>query len=260
MSSVSSLPLIVALIGQAPANADFAAESEARLAYMKKSVLVYDIRPVDDPQFAYKLQPEPVLRFTNPVGRVRDGTVFLWLDGDGRPVVVAQATLNLKGPGCTSSPRSCPAGTCGIEPGTHMDHEDGRSRVRPIPARPATRPDRQRAADAECALTGSSPSTRCSREVVEAAATAPQALHTLRPGGLDVVDGALFCFSPHDRPRGLSDARGAGRKGNSPVWQYASPVVVFPIESLVEGQAYLGAQYRTAPRGADLYPQAVALQ
>ncbi len=99
MSLLLSLPLIFGVIGQAasPPSADFAAGSEARLAYMKKSVLVYDIRPADNPELSYKLQPEPVLRFTNPVGRARDGTVFLWLDGDGRPAVVAQATLNLKG-------------------------------------------------------------------------------------------------------------------------------------------------------------------
>jgi hypothetical protein len=99
MSPVISFPMMLVLIGQAATDtdADFAAASEARLAYMKESVLVYDIRSVDEPNVSYKLQPEPVLRFTNPVGRVRDGTVFLWLDGDGRPAVVAQATLNLKG-------------------------------------------------------------------------------------------------------------------------------------------------------------------
>src|SRR3954447_23343126 len=87
MSAFLGMSLTLALIGQAPAavGEDFAAGSEARLAYMKESVRVYDIRPADDTEIRYRLQAEPVLRFTNPVGRSRDGTVFLWLDGDGRP-------------------------------------------------------------------------------------------------------------------------------------------------------------------------------
>src|SRR5262249_24802969 len=58
------------------------------------SVRTYDIRPADDPEVSFKLRVDPVLRFTNPLGMSRDGTVFLWLDGEGRPRVVAQATLN----------------------------------------------------------------------------------------------------------------------------------------------------------------------
>ena len=99
MSSLLALPLVIVLIGQEPVKdeATFAAEGPARLAIMKKSVLDYDIRPVEGPAAPLKLLPEPVLRFTNPVGRSRDGTVFLWVDPKGRPGAVAQASLNRRG-------------------------------------------------------------------------------------------------------------------------------------------------------------------
>src|SRR5262245_50291803 len=93
------LTLIASIVGQAPAadEAEFAAGAPARRAYMKKSVLDYSIKTANDPQHSLILSPEPVLRFTNPVGRARDGTVFLWLDKNGRPGVVVQASLNRRG-------------------------------------------------------------------------------------------------------------------------------------------------------------------
>jgi hypothetical protein len=79
MTLVPGLTLAIALFGQAPAETPeaFARAAGARLAYMKESVLTYEIRPADDPDRPYTLQREPVLRFSNPVGRSRDGTVFL---------------------------------------------------------------------------------------------------------------------------------------------------------------------------------------
>ena len=99
MSPVLSVAMIFALLGQAPSPSpgENVGISAARLAYMKKSVLGYEIHPAADPKTSYKLQPEPLLRFTNPVGQSRDGTVFLWLDGNGRPAVVVQAFLTRSG-------------------------------------------------------------------------------------------------------------------------------------------------------------------
>jgi hypothetical protein len=99
MTLLTGLTLAIALIGQAPDETPeaFAAAAGARLAYMKESVLTYEIRPADEPDRPYTLQREPVLRFSNPVGRSRDGTVYLWMDRNGRPSVVVQATLNRRG-------------------------------------------------------------------------------------------------------------------------------------------------------------------
>jgi hypothetical protein len=99
MSQLLTLSLTLALIGQVPAQDEstFAAEAPARLITMKKSVSEYDIRLVDGPDSPFKLLTDPVLRFTNPVGRSRDGTVFLWVDSKGKPFAVAQASLNRRG-------------------------------------------------------------------------------------------------------------------------------------------------------------------
>ena len=100
MNLALTLSLILGLFGQEPsssARAENAAVSAARLAYMKKSVVAYEIHPTGDPKTSFKLQPEPVLRFSNPVDGAPDGTVFLWLDGDGRPAVAVQALLGRRG-------------------------------------------------------------------------------------------------------------------------------------------------------------------
>jgi hypothetical protein len=91
-------PLALAVIGQPIAPPDPVplppGLASARLAYMKQSVLHYDIRHGDDQDVKFQLQPEPSLRFTNPMGRARDGTVYLWFDGAGRPAAVVQVSLN----------------------------------------------------------------------------------------------------------------------------------------------------------------------
>jgi hypothetical protein len=71
--------------------------SAARLSFMKQSVRDYQLGPANDPEIVYRLSAEPVLRFSNPVGRAQDGSIFLWMDKQGRPVVAAQVSLNLKG-------------------------------------------------------------------------------------------------------------------------------------------------------------------
>ncbi len=54
-------------------------DAAARLEFMKQSVAAYTLRKPDDPTVTYRVQAEPVVRFNNPVGSVRDGTIFLWL-------------------------------------------------------------------------------------------------------------------------------------------------------------------------------------
>jgi len=99
---MSSLLLALMLIGAPPAEtkaappatqspADKEEEKAAlaeRLELMKNSLKIYEFRAGDDGQ-PMKLQPEPLLRWNNPVSGVRDGAVFLWTLG-GRPYAAAQ--------------------------------------------------------------------------------------------------------------------------------------------------------------------------
>jgi hypothetical protein len=88
------LALIIGLCGQTPPAGDSPADFKARLDFMKKTIASNDIRALDNDGAAFRLQAEPVLRFTNPVGGSRDGAMFVWLDEAGRPAVAAQIYWN----------------------------------------------------------------------------------------------------------------------------------------------------------------------
>jgi hypothetical protein len=60
-----------------------------QLQKMKLSAAQYKIAPADDRQCKFKFIESPALRWTNPVGGAKDGTVFLWTDR-GRPQAVLQ--------------------------------------------------------------------------------------------------------------------------------------------------------------------------
>ncbi|MEK6257401.1 MAG: hypothetical protein AABP62_02180 [Planctomycetota bacterium] len=64
-----------------------------RLEFMKNSVKGYEF--LLGPNFTAKLtvEPEPLLRFTNPVSGLQDGGFFLWRSEAGRPMVGAQVFL-----------------------------------------------------------------------------------------------------------------------------------------------------------------------
>ena len=90
-----SVPLVLALLGQAPPPAgDNPADLKARLEFMKKTMAANDVHAIDDHGTKFRLQPEPVLRFTNPVGGSRDGALFIWLGAGDRPAVAAQIYWN----------------------------------------------------------------------------------------------------------------------------------------------------------------------
>ena len=64
-----------------------------RLRLMKESFQVYHFSAKDEHQTELKVNPEPLLRWTNPVSGLKDGALFLWKDADGRPAAGAQVFL-----------------------------------------------------------------------------------------------------------------------------------------------------------------------
>jgi hypothetical protein len=86
-----ALPLMFGFFGQsAPPDQASPAEAAARLEFMKQAVASYKIHLAADPTTVYALQPEPVLRFTNPISGVPDGVVFFWCGQSGRPEATVQ--------------------------------------------------------------------------------------------------------------------------------------------------------------------------
>jgi hypothetical protein len=91
MLLLSCVSVSITLLGQPAATSkDAFATSDARLDFMKKAVATNDIRALDDRGTTIRLQAEPVLRFTNPVGGSKDGALFLWLGEGDRPAVASQ--------------------------------------------------------------------------------------------------------------------------------------------------------------------------
>ena len=91
------LTLTLALCGQAPQAEESKEERAARLEVMKAALAKYDVHSAGESRVVYRLQAEPVLRFTNPVGVTKDGAIFLWIGEAGRPEAAIQVFLMRSG-------------------------------------------------------------------------------------------------------------------------------------------------------------------
>jgi hypothetical protein len=92
-----TLTMVLVLLGQAsPSSAYRRNDSAVRLEFMKKSLATFNLHSIDDPQVAYHLKAEPVLRFTDPAGGPKDGAIFFWVGDDDRPVAAVQIYLTRK--------------------------------------------------------------------------------------------------------------------------------------------------------------------
>lgn len=68
-------------------------QSAKRLEFMKRSVKGYQFLLAPDYEEKLIVEPEPLLRFTNPVSGLQDGGFFVWKSQAGRPMVGAQVFL-----------------------------------------------------------------------------------------------------------------------------------------------------------------------
>jgi hypothetical protein len=75
----------------ASANED--TQAVRRLEFMKQSAADYEFLVGPDYTDKLLLEPEPLLRFTNPVSGLKDGGFMVWKDKSGRPMVGAQFFL-----------------------------------------------------------------------------------------------------------------------------------------------------------------------
>jgi hypothetical protein len=88
---IQLLTLFLGLVGQTPASpGDAPDDPAARLEVMKRTMAAYNVRPSVEGRTSFRLNPDPILRFTNTVGETRDGAIFLWLGAGDRPEAAAQ--------------------------------------------------------------------------------------------------------------------------------------------------------------------------
>jgi hypothetical protein len=92
-----SIAMILGLVSQTATTERAHDKAAARLDFMKESLKAHSVHPVIDPKTIYKFQSEPVMRFTNPVGTVKDGAIFLWTSEFDRPEVAVQIFLHNNG-------------------------------------------------------------------------------------------------------------------------------------------------------------------
>jgi hypothetical protein len=92
-----SVALILGLVGQTATTRGAHDTPAARLDFMKASLKIHAVHPADDSETIFKLQSEPVMRFTNPVGTVKDGAIFYWTGAGERPEAAVQIFLHNNG-------------------------------------------------------------------------------------------------------------------------------------------------------------------
>lgn len=247
MTATFILPLTLSLMGQAaPSKGVKGDEPSVRLEFMKKSAASYAIRPADDPNTVFRLQTEPVLRFTNSVGATKDGAVFLWLGEGDRPEVTAQIFVKRDG---------------------YRVHEltslSSGALVGKAPGKPDWRPSRG-GVKFEVVPGAPVPSSTAEQRLLQMRALAreftaddkfrDQSWQTLRmltkpfarygKPGTDLIDGALFCYVLTTDPEVylILEAR-AGKNG--PEWHYAfAPMTIYPVRASWKGRTVWELPYR----------------
>jgi hypothetical protein len=238
MTALPSIALALGLLTQAPPTGDGKDERAARLEFLKSSLAIYDVHPAGDPSKKYRLQADPVLRFTNPVGVSQDGAIFFWLGEDGRPEVAIQAFLQ-RGGAWIHDFSSLSTVPVVAEARQGPVWYPARGGVEPKPVPEAPKP----ADSAEARL-------RQMRDLAQSFAVSDnfrengwQALRPMpnpfarygRPA-TPLIDGAVFCFALGTDPEAylILEAR-AGRDG--PEWQYAfAPQTSYALKASWKGR------------------------
>jgi hypothetical protein len=256
MNVFPTLPLIVALLGQVPPppSPDKPEAAPVRLDFMKKAVTLFTIHPADDRSKPFRLLPDPIIRFNNPVGRSRDGAIFLWLGEHDRPEVADQFNVISSG---------------------FWGHQFSSLSARPLVAEnrfgPVWSPRRggveyKTVPDAPRPAEAAEPRLRQMRALAETFSVIDdfqgegwqrlrlmtRPMHRYGKPGTEVIDGAVFCFALTTDPEAflILEAR-AGKEDSG--WHYAiAPITVYGIKASYKEKEVWSAEgfgYDNGPTG-----------
>jgi hypothetical protein len=236
MTAALTMILTLGLLGQVPPTGDGKDEREARLEYMKTSLASYDVRSTEGEKVSYRLQSEPILRFTNPVGVTVDGAIFLWLGEDGRPEAAVQAFLmrnGLWGHDFTSLSKAPLVAR--TSSGPSWSPRQG-IEFKPVPGapRPADSAD-QRLRQMKELVEGFAVSDDFRSNGWQALRPMPKPFARYGKPGTSTVDGGLFCFALGTDPEAfLMLEAHAGKDGTE--WQYAfAPQTMYALKASWKG-------------------------
>jgi hypothetical protein len=246
-----AFPLIVALLGQAPPapSTENPGDPAARLEFMKKSVATYNVRPAESRRTTYRLQPEPIIRFTNPVGQSRDGAIFLWLGEQDRPeasiqVFVIQSGLWLhEFTSLSTGPLNAESTT-----GLAWTPQRGGLELKPVPGapKPAESAERRLRQMRDLAQEFAAEDD-FQGESWQKLRLLPKPFARYGKPGTDLIDGALFSFVLTTDPEVylMIEARN-GTDGAE--WHYAfAPMTSYAVKGLWKGKEVWSLPWR---RGA----------
>ena len=231
------LLLLLGLPGQAPAG-DAPDDLKSRLEFMKKTMASNEVHALDDRATKFRLQAEPVLRFTNPVGGSRDGAMFVWLGEGDRPAVAAQIYWNPEQVWMEEfSSLSTGPLTAKSADGRVWHTSEGGVSFEPVPdaPKPAETAERRLRQMRELA-DGFSSEHFYKGRTWNKLRLLTKPLARYGKSGSDMHDGALFCFAHGTDPEVLLMLESRlGKDGFE--WQYAfAPMTGFAINTFWKGK------------------------
>jgi hypothetical protein len=249
-----SLPLILGLAGQAPpadlSPATTPAEAAARLAIMQRSLARFNIHRAETRGPAFRLQPEPIFRFTNPVGNSKDGAIFLWLGQFDRPEVAVQVFLRRYDEQWVQEFTS-------LSP-EHLigQHADGSAwtpaekgvALRPVPEapKPAETPE-QRLRQMRLLAQDFVAEDLFQKKSWQRLRLLARPLARYGQAGAEVIDGALFSFVLGTDPEVYLMLEARPGKGG-PEWQYGfAPMSTYALKAAWKGREVWAVPHRNAP-------------
>jgi hypothetical protein len=200
---------------------------------MKKGVTTFSIHPADDRSKPFRLLPEPIIRYNNPVGLSRDGAIFLWLGAHDRPEVADQFNVIRSGywshQFSTLSTRPLVAET---RSGPVWSPSRAGVEYKPIPDAPKPA-EAAEARHRQMRVLAEKFSFQDNFQDEGWQKLRPMAKPMYRYGkpGTEVIDGAVFCFALTTDPEAflILEAR-AGQGGAG--WSYAiAPITVYHVKA-----------------------------
>ncbi len=212
-------------------NQDMPSDPAKRLAMMRNAMAHCELRAADSEKASYRVQGEPVLRFTNTVGDSRDGTIFLWLGAADRPEAAVQVFVTRGAWMQEWTSLSTAPLVSKMTASTDWKPSRGGVEFKPVPGVPKPADGANERLRQVHALTREFSARDYFRgQAWQSLRLMPKPLARYGKPGSEVVDGALFAYVLTTDPEAwlLIEARTV-KEGLQ--WQYAfAPMSVYPLE------------------------------